>query len=452
MLKIILPALALLLIPKKSTTMTWFTASTTLLFITFLMISKLYSPLTHMVHRSKLITLDSLRTPIIILTTWITSLIVLRRRIIINKNNSSRTFLLYTLSLNVILITRFSVNNLLLFYILFESSLIPTLMLILGWGYQPERLQAGLYLIIYTISASLPLLLIIILLIRTNLHLNMFYPLWIQPSQFTSMPQLLWLITTIAFLIKMPLYITHLWLPKAHVEAPVAGSIILAGILLKLGRYGLLRLYYLFQQTRQSISTPLTAIALWGGCVTRFICIRQTDIKSLIAYSSVGHIGLITAGIVTNSSWGIRGRLILIVAHGLCSSALFALANITYESTHSRNMFLSKGLITTFPILTLWWFLFAAANMAAPPSINLLREIILIRRIIRKSTLSLVPISVISFCAAAYSLVLFTSTQHGNTATFLNPLNLTKSINYSILSLHFVPLIIIILNPTLICL
>lgn len=112
------------------------------------------------------------------------------------------------------------------------------------------------------------------------------------------------LILTLAFFVKMPLYTSHLWLPKAHVEAPVAGSIILAGILLKLGGYGILRISSLAHFTCPSISSPIIRISIWGAVITSIICIRQTDLKSLIAYSSVGHMGLLAAGIMSNTSWG----------------------------------------------------------------------------------------------------------------------------------------------------
>lgn len=134
----------------------------------------------------------------------------------------------------------------------------------------------------------------------------------------------------------------------------MAGSIILAAILLKLGGYGLLRMSLLFQDHVFITKAPIIRIAIIGATITRFICLRQPDIKSLIAYSSVGHIGLIIAGLLSGSRVGIYGAIAIIIAHGLISSGLFCIANMTYEYTHTRRIALTKGLLATSPILSIW--------------------------------------------------------------------------------------------------
>ena len=274
------------------------------------------------------------------------------------------------------------------------------------------------------------------------------YPWIIFPLNISSIvgPALLLL----AFLVKLPIFFAHLWLPKAHVEAPVAGSIILAAILLKLGGYGLIRIVMLFPNQSSAMYRIITSVRLVGAAITRLICLRQTDIKSLIAYSSVGHIGLIIAGIMSNSALGIIGGLAIIVAHGLISSSLFCIANITYEYSRSRRILLSKGLLALRPVVAMWWFLLLRANIAAPPSINLLREILLITSTLARNIWLSAPLILVSFLGAAYSLYLYSSINHGWPIKASNSIPPISSL-YSLTQLiHITPAIFLILCPSLI--
>lgn len=326
---------------------------------------------------------------------------------------------------------------------MFEASLIPTLILILGWGYQPERLQAGTYLIIYIIFSSLPLLFSLLYLNLAQGHLSTLLPSWLTPIKLTLA---WWFITIFPFLVKSPIYTVHLWLPKAHVEAPVSGSIILAGILLKLGGYGLFRVVRKFSFIAYKLNLPVTILSLWGGCIASLLCLRQTDIKGLIAYSSISHMGLATAGIITQTLWGWTRALLLIIAHGLISSALFAIANIVYETSHTRNLFLLKGLINLFPSFTLWWFILRARNLGAPPSINMLAETMLITSVISYSFIASALLLLIIIFTTAYCLTLYSSTQYGTLRRYINPWNIINLRHNNIIFFHFTPAIVLFIK------
>jgi len=328
---------------------------------------------------------------------------------------------------------------------MFEISLIPTLILILGWGYQPERLQAGLYLIMYTMCASLPLLCGILYRLSSRGSLFIFFRLEFLDIS-NSFVSIWWLIFIIAFIVKIPLYLFHLWLPKAHVEAPVSGSIILAGVLLKLGGYGLFRIGRLISWINSYVSSIFLRISIWGALITRIICLRQVDIKSLIAYSSVGHMGLLISGYIRIQVWGWIGTICIMICHGLVSSGLFSISNIRYENTSTRSIYLTKGLACVLPSLSMFWFLFCIINIGAPPSLNLFSEIVLLSRILFNSLYLSVLIGISRFLAAAYSLYLYTSTYHGQLCIFINRF---YSIHYRILSsvlFHFIPRIFLILS------
>jgi len=448
MLKIILPLIALIFITNN--TYYWWITIASLIIMTIM-------STTNMLHFniinssiSPFSSIDTISTTLILLRILIAALIMIASSKIFNISRNHKIFSILNLLLLVILLNCFSSSNIITFYIWFEASLIPTIIIIITWGYQPERLQASIYLIIYTITASLPIFIIFCSIFFYSNHLLI--PIFSELSfpHFFSISSVFWLITLIGFLVKLPIFSTHLWLPKAHVEAPIAGSIVLAAILLKLGGYGLARISIIFQNIVSASSSILIRISITGAIATRLICIRQPDLKSLIAYSSVGHIGLILTGILSNTSWGITGSLIIIVAHGLSSSALFIIANLSYEITHTRSIFLTKGLIVINPIITIWWFLFTAANIAAPPSINLLSEITLITATLAKSIFFIPLLGLVRFLTAIYSLHIYTTTQHGQISNYTNPLSTIKPKDILILSLHIYPIVLFIAKPELI--
>nr|YP_009927078.1 NADH dehydrogenase subunit 4 [Trachypenaeus curvirostris]ART64901.1 NADH dehydrogenase subunit 4 [Trachypenaeus curvirostris] len=389
---------------------------------------------------------DSLSFILILLSFWVTALVVSSSQKVLKENNYPSVFLLVNIFLLLFLVLTFSSVDYLLFYISFESSLIPTLILILGWGYQPERLQAGVYMLFYTLFASLPLLVSLFSLYMMSGSLTLGLVDLNQNGEFISC--LWYLVTVFAFIVKLPMFLVHLWLPKAHVEAPVAGSMILAGVLLKLGGYGLIRVLPLFSEANKELSWLWVSISLVGGVIVSLMCLRQVDIKALIAYSSVAHMGLVLCGLVVFGWWGLNGAVVVMIGHGLCSSGLFCLANMVYERVGSRSLLISKGLMNFMPSMALWWFLLSAGNMAAPPTLNLLGEISLIISVVSWSKLSMLFISLLSFFSAAYTLYMFSLSQHGKYYSALFSCCSGKVREYLILMLHWLPLNILVLKSS----
>nr|YP_010464283.1 NADH dehydrogenase subunit 4 [Chlorophila portschinski]UUL71660.1 NADH dehydrogenase subunit 4 [Chlorophila portschinski] len=381
--------------------------------------------------------LDVLSFLMILLSFWICSLMILSSSMIYLKSNWSGLFLFVVLILMISLFVTFGSMNMFIFYVFFEISLVPTFMLILGWGYQPERLQAGIYLLFYTLFASLPMMVSLFYCYESFSSLN-----WFFFNQVDSL--LVYLLINFVFFIKVPMYFVHLWLPKAHVEAPVAGSMILAGIMLKLGGYGLLRFLSMFILLGLKINWVFISLSMVGGLYISLVCLRQSDMKSLIAYSSVAHMGLVLSGILTMSYWGFVGALVMMIAHGLCSSGLFCLANISYERLLSRSLYLNKGMLNVMPNLAMFWFLLVSSSMAAPPSFNLLGEIVLINSVMAYSILNMGFLMLISFFSAVYSLYLYSFSQHGSVYSGVFCYYSCYVREYLVLSLHWLPLNLLI--------
>nr|QTF87981.1 NADH dehydrogenase subunit 4 [Balanus trigonus] len=437
MLKIMFMMLGLMFMSFSKEFMSYF------LYLIFISISWLMMYNNNLISNSFFM-MDILSWFMILLTFWIITMMLLASHSYKVTNHFYQKFMFVLMLMMFLLYLTFTASDLLSFYIFFEGSLIPIYLLIVGWGYQPERLQAGIYLLLYTIFASLPLLISIFFtgkmmggynfLLLNNL---MEAPFWISMWFFFSI---------FAFLVKLPAFYVHLWLPKAHVEAPVSGSMMLAGVLLKLGCYGMMRFMGFFEGKIAFMSSILVSLGLLGGLAVSFICLRQVDLKALIAYSSVSHMGLALGGLGSWGLWGYSSCLYTCVAHGLCSSGLFFLSGVIYERSGSRSMMINKGLLEIMPSMAFWWFMYCIGNMAAPVVLNLVGELGLLGSILSFSFLSLIILMFFSFMGACYSLYLFSSTQHGIHYSGIRSLSDGNMREYLVLFLHFFPLFFLILE------
>ena len=359
---------------------------------------------------------------LIILSIWL-------RKLIISANYYPKNFSLFIKIIYLILIAlllAFYAEKILRYYFFFEVGLLPIFILIMGWGYQPERLLASLFIFFYTVIASLPLLIVLLNCTRNlgTTNFLLFHFADFNLSFFNSM------IIIVAFLVKLPIFGVHLWLPKAHVEAPVSGSIILAGVLLKLGGYGLI----LSSLIRLNIflAKIVIIISIFGGSILALEILVLLDIKVIIAYSSVVHMSIVSALILSELEMGIIGAVLMIISHGFTSSAIFSGANIIYERSHTRRIILNKGLLSLNPRITIFWFIILVINFAGPFTINLAREIIMINSLLFISKINIIPVFFLCFFSLCYNLILYATLQHGQFKSYMNSykrLNLREILN-----------------------
>ena len=314
--------------------------------------------------------IDGISLFLIILTTFLMPFCILA-----SWNNISikvKDYMVAFLVLESLMIGVFSALDLVVFYIFFEACLIPMFLIIGIWG-GSRRVYATFKFFLYTFSGSVLMLIAIIYIYITTGTTDVII---LNEYNFSySIQNWLWLAFFISFAVKIPMFPVHTWLPDAHVEAPTAGSVILAGVLLKMGGYGILRFSIPLFPIGSFVFTDFVFIlSVIAIIYTSFIAIAQEDIKKLIAYSSVAHMGFVTMGIFTFTDQGIQGGIFQMISHGLISSALFLSVGVVYDRLHTREIAVYGGVVKKMPIYAAFFLIFTMANIGLPGTSGFIGE------------------------------------------------------------------------------
>jgi proton-translocating NADH-quinone oxidoreductase chain M len=347
------------------------------------------------------ILLTTLLIPLCILVSWD------------SINNNLKEFLIAFLIMEFFLIGVFCVLDLLLFYIFFESVLIPMYLIIGVWGSRERKIRAAYFFFLYTLLGSVLMLLAV---------LYIFYQVGTTDYEilltfsFSSMEQkILWLAFFASFATKVPMVPVHLWLPEAHVEAPTAGSVILAGVLLKLGVYGFVRFSLPLFPVACFYFAPLVyAMSAIGIVYTSFTAIRQTDFKRIIAYTSVAHMNLVMLGIFSFNNIGIEGAILQSLSHGFVASALFLLIGVVYDRHHTRMVKYYGGLVHTMPIYIFIFLFFTMSNIGLPGTGSFVGEFLILTGSYKINTTITFIGATSMIIGGCYSLWLFNRVAYGN--------------------------------------
>ncbi len=355
--------------------------------------------------------IDQLSIFLLILTTFLFPLIIL-------ASWNSIKFKLNFFYTNIILLEFFLINvfisfDLLFFYFWFESTLIPMFLIIIVWGNQSRKLNASLYLLVYTLLFTV-LFFFLIFYIHYQLGTTNFFILLNFLVINKQYQIIFWVCFFLAFVVKLPLFPFHLWLPEAHVEAPTTGSIILAGLLLKLGYYGYVRFFLQMLPTISEFFNSFVIVLCVLGCIYgSLLALSQNDIKKIIAYSSVSHMSLCLLGIISSNIYGLLGSFLLAIGHGFVSSGLFFLVGLLYDRYHTRIMDYYSGITIILPFFSFFFFFFLISNFGFPISINFIAEFLILLSIGYLNIIILYFLIFYSVISVAYNLWLYVKICHG---------------------------------------
>ena len=305
---------------------------------------------------------DGISLPFVILTTGLMPLCIIASWEVIQTR--VKEYMVAFLVLETLMIGTFSALDLVLFYLFFEGGLIPMFLIIGVWG-GPRRVYASFKFFLYTLLGSVLMLLAIMAMYWQAGTTDI--PSLMKHAFPHGMQTWLWLAFFASFAVKMPMWPVHTWLPDAHVEAPTAGSVILAAILLKMGGYGFLRFSLpMFPHASMDLAPFIFALSVIAIVYTSLVALVQEDMKKLIAYSSVAHMGFVTMGIFALTTQGIAGGIFQMISHGIVSAALFLCVGVVYDRMHTREISAYGGLVNNMPLYALVFLLFTMANVGLP--------------------------------------------------------------------------------------
>jgi NADH-quinone oxidoreductase subunit M len=360
--------------------------------------------------------LDGLALVMILLTAFLIPVCVM---LCWNKSlmNQTREYCIAFFLLESILFGVFSSLDIMFFYLLFEAVLIPMFLIIGFYGSRERRIRSAYMLFLYTLVSSLMMFLSILYIFFKFGTTDYLILKTVTFDPFSE--RLCWFAFFLSFAVKMPLVPFHIWLPEAHCEAPTSGSVILAGILLKLGGFGFLRYSLgLFPDSSAFFSPFVFIISILGITYASLTTIQQIDLKKIIAYSSVGHMGVVTIGIFSSVSQSILGSILLMVGHGIVSGALFLCIGILYERHHTRIIKYYAGLLTTTPLFSTFFTLFTMANIGLPGTSNFIGEFLVIAGCLLTNTWAAFFCALGMVLGGGYSLWLLNRILFGNIKKF----------------------------------
>ncbi len=318
---------------------------------------------------------DGISMPLVLLSTLLTPICVLASWDSVKVR--VKEYMIAFLVLETLMVGTFSALDIILFYIFFEGVLIPMFLIIGVWG-GPRRVYSAFKFFLYTLAGSL-LMLVAVLTIFFYMGTSDIPTLMEQSNLPGSMQVWLWLAFFASFAVKMPMWPVHTWLPDAHVEAPTAGSVILAGVLLKMGGYGFLRFSVPMMPQGTDFFIPLVFfLSIVAVIYTSLVALAQHDMKKLIAYSSVAHMGFVTLGIFTLNQQGIEGAMFQMLSHGIVSAALFLCVGVVYDRLHTREIDRYEGLANNMPAYALVFMVFMLASVGLPGTSGFVGEFLVI--------------------------------------------------------------------------